>query len=77
MAERSRFDTVAGEYAAGRPSYPAELYDTLAKVLGRSLSGLDVVDLGAGTGIASRQLQARGARVTAVELSAPMLAQLR
>lgn len=76
MAESSKFDTVAANYAAGRPDYPAELYDTLERVMGRPLAGADVVDLGAGTGIASRQLAARGASVTAVELSGPMLAQL-
>jgi SAM-dependent methyltransferase len=76
VAERSRFDTVAANYAAGRPDYPAELYDTLAKVVGKPLAGLDVVDLGAGTGIASRQLAERGAHVTAVELSGPMIEQL-
>ena len=76
MAERSKFDTVAATYAAGRPDYPAALYDTLEKVLGRPLAGADVVDLGAGTGIASRQLAGRGAVVTAIELSGPMLAQL-
>jgi SAM-dependent methyltransferase len=76
VAERSKFDTVAANYAAGRPDYPAELYDTLANVLGKPLAGLDVVDLGAGTGIASRQLAERGARVTALELSGPMIAQL-
>jgi len=76
MAERSKFDTVAANYAAGRPDYPAALYDTLAETLGRSLVGADVVDLGAGTGIASRQLAGRGAVVTAIELSGPMLAEL-
>jgi SAM-dependent methyltransferase len=76
MAERSKFDTVAANYAAGRPDYPAALYDTLAKTLGRPLSGAHVVDLGAGTGIASRQLAGRGAVVTAIELSGPMLAEL-
>jgi SAM-dependent methyltransferase len=76
MAERSKFDTVADRYAAGRPGYPAALYDTLETILGRSLAGAEAVDLGAGTGIASRQLAARGARVTAVELSRPMLARL-
>ena len=76
MAERSKFDTVAANYAAGRPDYPAALYDTLAKVLGRPLAGIDVVDLGAGTGIASRQLAERGAQVIAVELSGPMIEQL-
>ena len=76
MAESSKFDTVAASYAAGRPNYPAALYDTLADQLGRSLAGVHAVDLGAGTGIASRQLAERGAVVTAVELSGPMIAQL-
>lgn len=76
MAEHSKFDTVAANYAAGRPDYPAELYDTLETVLGRPLAGADVIDLGAGTGIASRQLTERGAVVTAIELSAPMIQQL-
>lgn len=78
MAEFSRFDTVtvAASYAAGRPDYPAALYDTLASQLGRSLAGIHVVDLGAGTGIASRQMAERGAVVTAVELSEPMITQL-
>jgi SAM-dependent methyltransferase len=76
VTEFSRFDTVATSYAAGRPNYPAALYDSLASQLGRSLAGADVVDLGAGTGIASRQLADRGAVVTAVELSGPMIAEL-
>lgn len=76
MAEQSRFNTVAGQYAAGRPNYPAELFDALSADLGRPLCGIDALDLGAGPGIASRQLAERGARVTALELSGPMLAQL-
>jgi SAM-dependent methyltransferase len=78
MAESSKFDTttVAASYAAGRPDYPAALYDALQTKLGRPLAGAQVVDLGAGTGIASRQLAERGAAVAAIELSAPMLAQL-
>lgn len=76
MAERSKFDTVADRYATGRPDYPAALYDTLGEILGGPLAGADAVDLGAGTGIASRQLAARGARVTAVELSGPMVHRL-
>jgi SAM-dependent methyltransferase len=76
MTETSKFDAVAANYAAGRPDYPAPLFDTLASKLGRPLAGIHVLDLGAGTGIASRQLAERGAVVTAVELSGPMLAEL-
>lgn len=76
MTERSKFDTVATNYALGRPDYRAALYDAVQSRLGRPLAGAHVVDLGAGTGIASRQLADRGAVVTAIELSGPMLAQL-
>jgi SAM-dependent methyltransferase len=76
MTERSKFDNVAAQYAAGRPTYPAELYEAVEEILGRPLAGASVVDLGAGTGIAARQLAGRGARVTALDLSGPMLAEL-
>lgn len=76
MTDESRFDTVAAEYAAGRPDYPAAVFEAIAEELGRPLAGARVVDIGAGTGIASRQLAERGAIVTAVELSGPMLGQI-
>jgi SAM-dependent methyltransferase len=78
MAEKSKFDTesTALHYAAARPTYPAELFDALDELLAHRLSGADVVDVAAGTGISSRQLAERGARVVAVELSAAMLGQL-
>lgn len=78
MAEMSRFDTAstAQYYAAARPAYPAELFDALDELLGHRLDGADVVDVAAGTGISSRQLAQRGARVVAVELSGAMLTRL-
>lgn len=76
MPETSMFDTLATAYAAGRPSYPAEIFDAIEEFSGRPLAGARVADVGAGTGIASRQLRDRGAAVTAVELSEPMLRQL-
>ncbi|HTJ68442.1 MAG TPA: methyltransferase domain-containing protein [Actinospica sp.] len=78
MAEKSQFDTesTARHYAAARPTYPSELFDTLDDLLGHQLAGARVVDVAAGTGISSRQLAERGARVTAVELSAAMLTEL-
>ncbi|MFI5533734.1 class I SAM-dependent methyltransferase [Kitasatospora sp. NPDC051853] len=71
------FGAVAAEYDAARPSYPAELFDRLEELTGRPLKGAEVLDVGAGTGIATRLLAARGARVTAVEPSPGMAAQLR
>jgi SAM-dependent methyltransferase len=80
MAEKSKFDTesTARHYAAARPTYPSELFDALDDLLGGELALADasVVDVAAGTGISSRQLAERGARVTAVELSAAMLSEL-
>src|ERR1039457_4610438 len=68
----SLFDSVAEEYDAARPSYPDAIYDELEKAAG-PLAGQLVLDGGAGTGIASRQLAARGARLVALALSEPML----
>lgn len=78
MADRSKFDSesTARHYAAARPGYPAALFDTLDQLLGGRLKGARVIDVAAGTGIASRQLAERGARVIAVELSEAMLAML-
>ncbi|HWG25333.1 class I SAM-dependent methyltransferase [Actinospica sp.] len=78
MAEKSEFDTetTARHYAAARPTYPSELFDALDELLAHELAGAVVVDVAAGTGIASRQLAERGAQVTAVELSAAMLSEL-
>ncbi|MFG2822562.1 class I SAM-dependent methyltransferase [Kitasatospora sp. NPDC048365] len=71
------FGPVAAQYEAARPSYPAELFDELERLLGRPLKDADVLDVGAGTGIATRLLAARGARVVALEPSAGMAALLR
>lgn len=71
------FDRVADQYATGRPGYPPGLFDALGRLAGRPLPGAVVVDVGAGTGIASRALAGRGARVLAVEPGAAMLGLLR
>ncbi|HWG62013.1 MAG TPA: class I SAM-dependent methyltransferase [Streptosporangiaceae bacterium] len=73
---RSPFDPVAAEYEAGRPSYPDALYTALDERAG-PLAGALVVDLGAGTGIATRQLAARGARALALDYGADMLRRAR
>lgn len=70
------FGGVAEAYAAARPAYPAELYERLEELAGRRLEGALVADVGAGTGIAARQLRDRGARVIAIDPSEGMLAEL-
>ncbi len=76
MAVTAVFGAVAGAYATARPDYPPPLYAALASLAGCSLDGALVADVGAGTGIAARQLRDRGARVIAIEPSAGMLAEL-
>jgi ubiquinone/menaquinone biosynthesis C-methylase UbiE len=71
------FDSVADAYDAGRPSYPDELYRALSEVSGVRLDGATAVDVGAGTGILTHALRARGSRVIAVEPGLEMLARLR
>ncbi|MEU2793141.1 class I SAM-dependent methyltransferase [Streptomyces sp. NPDC007100] len=71
------FDAVAAQYAAARPGYPPALFDALEELAGRPLAGARVLDVGAGTGIATRLLAARGAGVTAVEPGAAMASELR
>lgn len=78
MTDRAlSFDVVAGQYDAARPGYPPVLFDAVEELSGRSLRGARVLDIGAGTGIATRLLLERGADVTAVEPGPGMAAQLR
>lgn len=74
---RTTFDHVATEYDAARPDYPSSLYDVLESALGQPLLRADVVDVGAGTGIATRALAGRGARVVAVDPGPVVLRMLR
>jgi ubiquinone/menaquinone biosynthesis C-methylase UbiE len=72
----SRFDPVADDYDAGRPSYPDEFFEAIEDVTG-PLAGQLVLDGGAGTGIATRQLTARGARVAGYDIAERMLRRAR
>ncbi|MET8178275.1 class I SAM-dependent methyltransferase [Streptomyces sp. NPDC005336] len=71
------FNSVAAQYAAARPGYPPELFATVEEFAGRPLDGAEVLDVGAGTGIATRLPAERGARVVAVEPGAGMAAEPR
>lgn len=71
--ERSRlFDQEAERYDRCRPRYPDVVIDEL---LGPEPSGLEVLDVGCGTGIAARPMAERGAKVLGVEL-APRMAEI-
>ncbi len=71
------FDAAAAVYADSRPSYPPSLLDAVEELAGFGLAGTRVADVGAGTGLGTALLHARGARVTAVEPGAGMAAEFR
>src|SRR4051812_22446887 len=71
MELRRTFDSVAELYDRVRPTYPPELIDAVAAL------GPRLLELGPGTGQATRALVDRGIDVTAVELGASLAAVLR
>ncbi|WP_406373702.1 class I SAM-dependent methyltransferase [Streptomyces sp. NBC_00647] len=76
-ARAHSFNAAAAQYAANRPSYPPALFDAVEALAARSLAGARVVDVGAGTGISTGLLDARGANVLAVEPGPGMAAEFR
>ncbi|MGI5377272.1 class I SAM-dependent methyltransferase [Streptomyces sp. CA-251387] len=76
-ARARSFNAAAAQYAANRPSYPPALFDAIEDLADRPLPGARVIDVGAGTGIATALLRGRGADVLAVEPGDGMAAQFR
>ena len=70
------FGDVAELYERARPSYPDELVDDVIALSGLGRSGR-ALEVGAGTGKATRLFAARGVAVHAVEPSAAMAAVAR
>lgn len=68
------FSGQADAYARARPGYPAEIVDRLVQRAG-VVRHDQVVELGAGTGLFTEALVARGLRVIAVEPNAAMREQ--
>ncbi len=67
----NRFTDKVENYAKYRPTYPEELIDKILEGF-VPLSQIVAADIGAGTGIAARQLAERGVRVIAIEPNAAM-----
>lgn len=61
----NRFSDRVGDYVKNRPSYPEALIDEILLEFGSSQ--ILAADIGAGTGISSRQLAEKGVRVIAIE----------
>jgi SAM-dependent methyltransferase len=72
-SRRNTFDRDAERYAATRPSYPRALFDSVAEYSGLG-SDARVLEVGPGTGQATRSLAERGWNVTAIELGAGLAA---
>ncbi|HTF07296.1 MAG TPA: methyltransferase domain-containing protein [Asanoa sp.] len=72
---RMSFNAAAGTYRRGRPPYPEAVFDLLASRCGLR-PGARVLEIGAGTGLATGPLLARGADVVAVEPGANLAAVL-
>ena len=70
------FTGLAGDYARFRPGYAPQVATAILGYVGRDAPGIDAADIGAGTGIWTRMLAARGLRsVVAVEPNDDMRAQ--
>jgi SAM-dependent methyltransferase len=72
--KRVSFNEVPDIYDEIRPSYPAGLYDVLFGMLPRQP---EIVEVGPGTGQATKDLLDRGATVHAVEIGPATAAKLR
>jgi SAM-dependent methyltransferase len=62
----AHFEQMAEDYASARPPYPEALFEVL-RAEGVIGPGLDVLEIGAGTGLATRELVSSGSRVVALE----------
>jgi len=71
---RLSFNEAVEIYDKVRPSYPAELFDALFQMLP---SQPEIVEVGPGTGQATKDLLVRGASVLAIEIGPATAARLR
>ena len=70
------FDRDAELYDNARPDYPEQIFDDLF-AMGGLASGAAVLELGCGTGQATRHIAGRGCRVVCIELGANLAAVAR
>jgi SAM-dependent methyltransferase len=68
-----RFGAQALAYDRYRPRYPESLFDDIMEAVD-TFAGIEVIEIGAGTGIATEPIVRRGLSVTAIEPSTEMAA---
>lgn len=73
---RDAFDRDADVYTAGRPGYPDAVYAIMERI-GALGEGSRILEIGPGTGQATKELLRRGAIVDSVELGPNLAEQLR
>jgi len=73
---RTTFDDAAERYDGARPGYPRELFDDLVELAGLSPAAR-LLEIGCGTGQATRALAERGYRIICVELGERLAAVAR
>jgi SAM-dependent methyltransferase len=73
--KHGNFDTLAEDYARYRPGYSSDVLSATLALTQKPAHAVDFADVGAGTGIWTRMVAARGCRTSAVEPSDPMRAE--
>jgi trans-aconitate methyltransferase len=73
---RQTFDGVAQLYDENRPSYPPQVFDDVVAISGASAES-SLLEIGCGTGHATREFAARGLRIDGIELGENMAAIAR
>ena len=66
LRRRTTFDSVAAVYDRVRPGYPDDLFDDLVELTGSKQGS--ILEIGCGTGQATRSLAQRGFDITCVEM---------
>jgi ubiquinone/menaquinone biosynthesis C-methylase UbiE len=76
MMKHGDFTGLAGDYARFRAGYAPQVADAILNYVGRDAAAIDAADIGAGTGIWTRTLAARGLHsIVAVEPNDDMRGQ--